>query len=174
MKYNISPKYIIGDFDSADKRIIEAMEGLGCEKIKYKKEKDFTDTEIAFDLAIEKGAENIVLLGATGTRYDHSLSNIGLMKRGLKQSVYAEIIDDNNRMFLTDKSMILKGNKGDTISFHAYSDIVKNLTISGSKYDLLNYNLSLGDGLTISNEFLDKDIKITFDSGILMVLYTKD
>ncbi|EEH98184.1 thiamine pyrophosphokinase [Clostridium sp. 7_2_43FAA] len=172
--YNISPNYILGDFDSADKDIIKAMEVSGCEKIKYKKEKDFTDTEIAFNLAVEKGAKEIVLLGGTGTRYDHSLSNLGLMLKALKMSIILKIIDDNNIIFLTDKSMILKGNKGDTISFHAYCECVKNLNICGSKYDLINYDLCLGDGLTTSNEFIGNDIKITFDSGILMVLYTKD
>ena len=172
--YNISPNYILGDFDSADKDIIKAMEVSGCEKNKYKKEKDFTDTEIAFNLAVEKGAKEIVLLGGTGTRYDHSLSNLGLMLKALKMSIILKIIDDNNIIFLTDKSMILKGNKGDTISFHAYFECVKNLNICGSKYDLINYDLCLGDGLTTSNEFIGNDIKITFDSGILMVLYTKD
>lgn len=172
--YNISPNYILGDFDSADKDIIKAMEVSGCEKIKYKKEKDFTDTEIAFNLAVEKGAKEIVLLGGTGTRYDHSLSNLGLMLKALKMSIILKIIDDNNIIFLTDKSMILKGNKGDTISFHAYCECVKKLNICGSKYDLINYDLYLGDGLTTSNEFIGNDIKITFDSGILMVLYTKD
>lgn len=172
--YNISPNYILGDFDSADKDIIKAMEVSGCKKIKYKKEKDFTDTEIAFNLAVEKGAKEIVLLGGTGTRYDHSLSNLGLMLKALKMSIILKIIDDNNIIFLTDKSMILKGNKGDTISFHAYCECVKKLNICGSKYDLINYDLYLGDGLTTSNEFIGNDIKITFDSGILMVLYTKD
>lgn len=172
--YNISPNYILGDFDSADKDIIKAMEVSGCKKIKYKKEKDFTDTEIAFNLAVEKGAKEIVLLGGTGTRYDHSLSNLGLMLKALKMSIILKIIDDNNIIFFTDKSMILKGNKGDTISFHAYCECVKKLNICGSKYDLINYDLYLGDGLTTSNEFIGNDIKITFDSGILMVLYTKD
>ena len=96
------------------------------------------------------------------------------MLKALKMSIILKIIDDNNIIFLTDKSMILKGNKGDTISFHAYCECVKNLNICGSKYDLINYDLCLGDGLTTSNEFIGNDIKITFDSGILMVLYTKD
>ncbi|MCR1951495.1 MULTISPECIES: thiamine diphosphokinase [unclassified Clostridium] len=173
-KYNISPNYILGDFDSANKDIIKAMEVLDCEKLKYKKEKDFPDTEIAFNLAIEKGASNIVLLGATGTRYDHSLSNLGLMLKGLKKSICTKIIDDNNKIFLTDKSIVLKGNKGETVSFHAYCEVVKNLNINGAKYNLLNYDLYFGDGLTTSNEFIGNDIEVTFDNGILMVLYTQD
>ena len=173
-EYSISPDYILGDFDSANIEVINSMEASGVEKITFKKEKDLTDTEIAFELAIEKGANKILLLGVTGTRYDHSLSNIGLMLKGLKKEVYVEIVDDNNKIFLTDKNILLKGSKGDIVSFHAYSEIVKSLTISGAKYELFNYDLSLGDGLTTSNEFVGRDIKVTFDSGILMVIYTRD
>jgi thiamine pyrophosphokinase len=173
-KYNINPDYILGDFDSANMDIINSIESKAREKIKFKREKDYTDTELAYNLAVEKGADEIILLGATGTRYDHSLSNIGLMLRGLNKSIKVKIVDDNNYIFLTNKSMSLKGNKGDTISFHAYCDEVKNFSISGSKYNLSNYTLKLGDSLTTSNEFIEEDINITFDSGIVMILYTKD
>lgn len=173
-KYDITPDYILGDFDSANEDIINSIEEKALKKIKFKREKDYTDTEISYNLAVEKGADEIILLGATGTRYDHSLSNFGLMLRGLKKSIKVKIIDDNNYIFLTDKPITLKGNKGDTISFQAYCDEVKNFNISGAKYNLTNFNLKLGDSITTSNEFLEEEIKITFDSGIVMILYTND
>lgn len=173
-KYDITPDYILGDFDSANKDIIDSIEAKSSKKIKFKREKDYTDTEIAYNLAVEKGADEIILLGATGTRYDHSLSNLGLMLRGLKKSIKVNVIDDNNFIFLTDKPITLKGSIGDIISFHAYCDEVENFTIRGAKYDLTNFNLKLGDSITTSNEFLDEDITITFDSGIIMVFYTND
>lgn len=173
-KYNITPDYILGDFDSADINIINSIESKAGKKIKFKREKDYTDTELAYNLAEEKGADEIILLGATGTRYDHSLSNLGLMLRGLKKSIKVKVIDDNNYIFLTDKPVTLKGDRGSTISFHAYCDEVKNFTIKGAKYNLNNYNLKLGDSLTTSNEFMEEKINIEFDSGIVMILYTKD
>ena len=173
-KYNITPDYILGDFDSADANIINSLENKAKRKIKFKREKDYTDTEIAYNLAVEKGATEIILLGATGTRYDHSLSNFGLMLRGLRKSILVKVIDDNNYIFLIDKPRTLYGNIGDTISFHAYCEEVKNFNINGAKYNLSNYNLKLGDSLTTSNEFMEEKINITFDSGIVMVLYTKD
>lgn len=173
-KYNITPDYILGDFDSADANIINSLENKAKRKIKFKREKDYTDTEIAYNLAVEKGATEIILLGATGTRYDHSLSNFGLMLSGLRKSILVKVIDDNNYIFLIDKPRTLYGNIGDTISFHAYCEEVKNFNINGAKYNLSNYNLKLGDSLTTSNEFMEEKINITFDSGIVMVLYTKD
>ncbi|MDV4151213.1 thiamine diphosphokinase [Clostridium sp. AL.422] len=173
-KYDISPDYILGDFDSVNIDIINSIEAKASKKIKFKREKDYTDTELAYNLAVENGADEIILLGATGTRYDHSLSNFGLMLRGLDKSISVKVIDDNNLIFLTDKPITLKGNKGDIISFQAYCEEVKNFTIKGAKYNLTNFNLKLGDSITTSNEFLDEDIKITFDNGIVMVLYTND
>ena len=125
-------------------------------------------------MAIEKNSNEVILLGATGTRYDHSLSNFGIMLKGLKNNVIVKVIDDNNKIFLTDKPILLKGKKGDIISFQAYCNEVKNFTIKGAKYNLNNYTLKLGDGITTSNEFLEENISISFDSGIIMVLYTND
>ncbi|WP_300383941.1 thiamine diphosphokinase [Clostridium sp.] len=173
-KGKIKPDYILGDFDSADKETIKYFKKLGVKDNKYKKEKDDTDTKIAVELAIEKGAKEIYILGATGTRIDHVLSNLGLMLLGLKHSIKVELIDEYNRIFLTDKSLKIKGNKGDIVSFHAYSEVVESLSIKGAKYELNNYNLLLGDGITTSNEFVDKDIEITFNKGKLIIIYSKD
>lgn len=170
----IKPDYILGDFDSVQKETLKYFEELGIKENKYKKEKDDTDTKIAVDLAITKGAKEVYILGATGTRIDHVLSNLGLMLLGLKHSVKVEIIDEYNRIFITDKNLKIKGNKGDIVSFHAYSESVENLSIKGAKYELNNYNLSVGDGITTSNEFLEGDIEITFDKGKLIIFYSKD
>ncbi len=40
-------------------------------------EKDDTDTGLAMQKAIETGADEILLVGGTGTRLDHVLGNIG-------------------------------------------------------------------------------------------------
>lgn len=173
-KYDIKADYILGDFDSINKDLLCKIEKMGAEKITFNSEKDFTDTEIAFNLAIEKGCTDIILIGVTGTRYDHSLANIGLLRRALEKNISAIIMDDNNKMFLTDKDTILKGDRGDIISFYAYCDEVKEFNIENAKYNLKNYNLKLGDGITTSNEFLDEDIKISFNNGLVLVIYTKD
>lgn len=174
LKYNVIPTYILGDFDSASKETIEKLEEMDICKFKYKKEKDCTDTELAFNLALEKGATEIVMLGVTGTRYDHSLANIGLLLKALELNVLAKIVDDNNKIYLINKSIELVGNYGDIISFQAYFKNIKALNIKGAKYELKNYDLKIGEAITTSNEFLDKKIEISFEDGILMVLHTKD
>lgn len=174
LKCNVVPTYILGDFDSASKETIEKLEEMGICKFKYKKEKDYTDTELAFKLALDKGATEITLLGVTGTRYDHTLGNIGLLLKALRLDVKAEIVDDNNKIYLINKNTKFIGDLGDIISFQAYFQTVKGLSIKGAKYELNNYDLEIGESITTSNEFLDKQIEVSFEEGNLMVLHTKD
>jgi len=174
LRYNVVPTYILGDFDSASKETINRLEEMGVCKFKYKTEKDYTDTELAFNLALDKGATEIIMLGVTGTRYDHTLGNIGLLLKALEVNVDAKIVDENNKIYLINKNIKLNGKVGDIISLQAYFQTVKSLTIKGAKYELNNYDLKIGESITTSNEFLDKPIEISFKDGILMVLHTKD
>lgn len=172
-KNKIIPNIIVGDFDSVDKEIYSKYRGQSKE-FTYNPEKDYTDTDIAFNKAVEMEVDSITLLGCTGTRMDHTLANIGLLKKAMDKKVYCEIIDNNNKMFLINGETVFKGKKGETISFLAYFQKVENLNIIGSKYPLYNYNLEIGDSLTVSNEFLEEEMKVTFDNGILLVNLSKD
>lgn len=174
IRYGVVPTYILGDFDSASKECIKKLEEMNVCKFKYKAEKDYTDTELAFKLALEKGATEIIMLGVTGSRYDHTLGNIGLLLKALELNITAKIVDDNNEIYLINKDTEFIGTYGDIISFQAYFETVKSLNIKGAKYELKNYDLKIGESITTSNEFLDKNIKVSFDCGTLMVLRTKD
>lgn len=173
-EYGIKPNMILGDFDSAKKSIIDEFEKQGIKTLRYNSNKDYTDTDLAYIKAKEAGAEKIIFLGTTGTRVDHSLANMGILIKALREGIKAEIVDDNNRIFLINKNSSLKGEKGQTISFHALSDIVKNVNIKDARYELENYNMTLLEPRAVCNEFIDKEIKISFDSGIIMVIYSRD
>src|ERR1700733_5611288 len=69
----IIPDVVIGDFDSSPfprHRITQTK------YIKFPRDKDFTDTELALDYAKSLGYKNIILTGLNGTRVDHVLANI--------------------------------------------------------------------------------------------------
>lgn len=173
-EYNITPHLILGDFDSAKKEYIEEFIKRGVKFEKYNPEKDYTDTHLGYIKAKENGADEIIMFGVTGTRLDHTLANLGILFIALKDKIKLEIIDDNNRSFLIDKKTTFKGQEGQLISFHALSNVVKNVNITGAKYSLKNYDMTLLEPRAICNEFLDKDITISFDEGIIMVIFPID
>lgn len=173
-KYKIMPDLILGDFDSANKDVIEYFILNNVKNLKFNFDKDYTDTDLGFRKAIENGADEILLFGATGTRMDHFLGNLGILLKSLKDNIKMKIIDDNNIMYLIDKPARISGENGQTISFHAISETVKNLSIKGARYKLNSYDMSLLEPRAICNEFIDNDIEISFNSGVILVILPKD
>lgn len=77
---SILPDYIVGDFDSlTDRSLLKRYENSHI--IKYPSDKDATDTEIALDLCLAKGADRISVAGGGGGRLDHLLGILYLFKR---------------------------------------------------------------------------------------------
>lgn len=173
-EYNIKPDLIIGDFDSAKKEVINSFKNSGFDVITLNPEKDYADTYLAYEKAVEKGYKKVLFFGVTGTRMDHSLGNVGILMKALNEGIEAEIIDEHNRSFLINKKTILKGEYKETVSLIPLSEKVENVTIKGAKYTLDNYTMTLLEPRAICNEFLHEDIEISFDSGIIMIIFPKD
>lgn len=174
-KFKIYADYFIGDFDSCDFESFKNCEYVkNAEIIRFKCEKNETDTEIAIDIAIEKKCSEIILIGALGTRFDHSLSNVFLLKKAMDKNVDAVIVDEHNKIRLTDKSISLTPCKNSFLSFVALEK-TENLCLENLKYPLSDYTLDVGTSRCISNEFIDgKTAKVSFSKGLLLVMITND
>ncbi|WP_291632748.1 thiamine diphosphokinase [Clostridium sp.] len=172
--YNIKPNLLVGDFDSIDKKVLEYFKKNNCIIDIYPEEKDFTDTEIAVEKALCMKPKEIVFLGCTGSRVDHLLGNIGMLKICLENGIKACIKDENNNIRLIDAGTTLKGTVGDTFSVQSYGDEIIGLTIEGAKYPLNDYNLKVGQSITISNEFAAPLVQLKFKAGTLMIILSSD
>ncbi|NMM65641.1 thiamine diphosphokinase [Clostridium sp. P21] len=174
-KYNLVPNYLMGDFDSINSKVLEFFKkSAKCIIETYPRDKDFTDTQLVLNKALELGGTEIVFLGCTGTRIDHLMGSLGMLLKCLKLNVNAYIRDEHNYIRIVDKPIKIKGKKGETFSLHCYGESVENLSIKGAKYELQNYCLKIGDPRTVSNEFLEGEVEISFTSGNLMLFYSKD
>lgn len=172
---NIVPDFIVGDFDSSNIDVINYFDKKGSKKYQFKPEKDSTDSDIAFSLLLDMKVDEVFFLGAMGKRFDHTMGNIGLLLKALDENIDSSIIDNNNLITLINKSSRLKKiEEYKYISFLAYNSNIEEFTIKNAKYNLINYNLKVGDNRTISNEFKNDYIDISFKSGIILVIYSKD
>jgi len=170
---NIEPNYIIGDFDSVNQNILEKYKNRNINRLLP--EKDFTDTEAALEIAINKNSKDVTIIGATGTRLDHVLANIHILKRALDNGINARIIDCNNEIILIkDKIEIEKNNKYKYISLIPLTTEVKGLTLKGFKYEVQEYTLQIGTSLGVSNEQIEDKAIIALAEGILIVIKSKD
>lgn len=172
--YNIKPNLLVGDFDSINKEVFDYFKKSKCIIDIYPTEKDFTDTEIAVKKALSMKPNEIVFLGCTGSRVDHLLGNIGMLKICLENGVNACIKDENNNIRLVNTSTSLKGTVGQIFSLQSYGDEIIGLTIEGAKYPLNNYNLKIGQSIAISNEFVTTEVLLKFIVGTLMIILSSD
>lgn len=171
---NIKTDFLLGDYDSVDGGVLARYQ-QNTDMVTYPREKDYTDTHIALLRAIEMGAEHIALLGATGTRYDHAMTNIFILKQALASGVSAAIFDAYNKIYLADGNVTIQKEQqyGRYLSFAPMTEQVK-LSVSGVKYPLKDFTLEQGLSLCQSNEITEEAAEIQIQSGILIVFETRD
>lgn len=120
-KINKNPDYIVGDFDSVDTEIIEFYKEKNIEIYGYSSEKDYTDTELGLNLAIDLSPKKIVIIGGIGTRIDHTLANIHIIKKCLEKNIECEIIDEHNKIYLVNSFKEIKKSEAFREIFFNYS-----------------------------------------------------
>lgn len=179
---NVPIDYILGDFDSLEPSILEqvksqlANEESGLVLKEFPPEKDYTDTHLAIETAIESGATSVTILGATGTRLDHVMANVNLLSILLEHQIEAKIIDSHNQIYFIKSDTRLYKDKlhGKYVSLIPYTDKVTGVTLIGFKYPLSNTTMTKGNSLGISNELLEKEGVIKLDNGILIIIESRD
>lgn len=173
-RLDIKVDYILGDYDSVNPDTLKIY-AQSTENVIYPSEKDFTDTHLAVLRAINIGAESIDLIGATGSRLDHTMTNIFVMKAALDAEVKCAIYDAYNKIYLADGNVSVKQCEqyGEYISFAPMTEEVR-LSLSGVKYPLENYVLKQGLSLCQSNEIAAETAKINVSGGVLIVYETRD
>lgn len=178
MQAGILPDLVVGDFDSLSEEGKKYIRENGSLKVKrLKPEKDDSDTQSAVSHAVLEGAKNILILGATGSRLDHLMANIELLALGKELGVQISIMDANNYICLVRSGTVLKkkGQFGRFVSFFPLGGEVRGVTLAGFKYPLKNHCLRTSDsGLTVSNEIKEDSAEVTFDSGTLMMIMSRD
>lgn len=180
---NLSPDYIVGDFDSVSKDILDkylngkaARNGKGPIIKTYPSNKDYTDTHLGIKLAMSIGATDITILGATGSRMDHFMSNVSLLIQPLQHNVRAFIVDSNNKIYLIDSNTSIKKDEafGTYYSLLPFTQEVFGVTLIGFKYPLYEKDIMLGESIGISNEIHDEEAFIEIKKGILIAIESKD
>ncbi len=164
----IVPDLFVGDMDSVNGEV------LGIEIVKLKKEKDFTDTEYAIEEAVKRGYKKIDIIGATGTRIDHTIANVFMMKKYLDKGVFLKIIDDHNIVWAINKRELLSGLEGRTVSLIPADTVVCGVTLIGFKYHLKDAEIKIGETLTVSNVVESKEAIIDIEKGTLIVVVAND
>lgn len=172
----VLPDYIVGDFDSVPEELLAKYREAAIPIETFPREKDKTDTQIAIELALSHNATSITLIGATGSRLDHTFANVHLLLLPMQSGVETCMIDGNNKLYLkkTDFQIERKKQYGNYVSLLPFDGQVSKLTLKGFKYPLNGIILKAGSSLGISNEIQEDIASVEFNEGTLLVIESKD
>ncbi|MGM0882734.1 MAG: thiamine diphosphokinase [Bacillota bacterium] len=171
----LRPDIAIGDFDSVSVEELASIRSssgqtIACDPI----DKDYTDTEMAVRLSLDMHPSELVLLGALGTRFDHSLANVHLLALAAQQNVRATIIDEHNKITLATEQIIIKKQGYPNVSLLPLTMQVKGITLTGFQYPLTDAALTIGQSLGISNVLTAPTGTIQLSEGLLLIIQSRD
>lgn len=162
----MKPSLVIGDMDSVSSPILGGI----IPTVKFPKEKDQTDSQLAVEYALEHDCKEIILLGATGGRLDHTLANVMLLSLISDRGGEGMVLTSQSKITLVTDQMTLIRGREDEISFIPITPIVEGVTTEGLLYNMDNKTLQFGDTLSMSNEFRAVKAHIKVTSGKLLII----
>lgn len=169
-KEGIEPNIIIGDFDHGEN---DAPSFSTAEFIRVPSEKDDTDTMLCVKYALEKGADEILIVGGIGGRLDHTFANLQTLAYIEAHGAHGRLISEDNEAFLVQGDASLTRREGWYLSVFAYDSVCTGVTLKGTKYEVDDVSLTTAFPLGVSNEIIADEALISVQNGTLLVILSK-
>ena len=163
---NIVPEYIIGDLDSIRPKVYKYYTKK-CSIIKIKRQND-TDVEKCLKFVIKNKFDEVVLLGATGDRLDHSFCNLGIVLKYFSK-IKIMIIHQRSLLSAYTGDIILNTIPNEIISLYGF-DSKTRINSLGLKYPLKNIALPFGQRESTSNIAVNTKVQLKIKDGIIFVI----
>ena len=166
----IIPAVVVGDFDSLEPAELAVLERNGAEVVRHPARKDFTDLELAIQLAVERGMQEIQVLGALGARWDQTLANLLLPAAVALQGVRISLVDGPQEILLirAGETLEIRGRPGDIVSLIPLNEDAAGISTAGLEYPLAGEPLYFGRTRGISNVLSAESGRVSLESGLLL------
>lgn len=165
VEFGLEPTIIIGDLDSLPAKFKE----LFADRLIQVSEQETNDLTKAFSYCLSKGWINLVILGATGKREDHTLGNLSLLADYHKQVQNLKFVTNYGTFFIASKSGKFPAVAGQQISIIALQTGTP-VTSSGLKYPMNNLVLNSWWQATL-NEAISEEYSLVFPDDCQLLIF---
>lgn len=172
-KLGVFPHYIIGDFDSlgaVPEEYEDMATGRRSEIIRHPTQKNETDTMLAAYFAIEKGADELYIIGGLGGRADHTLSNVFLLEALCARGVSAVYTDGENELRVVREGESARIAYGEYRYFSTLALDECVISVMGCAYPVDNITLTRANAYAVSNEALPCGADVICHEGKLLLV----
>lgn len=153
---------LVGDMDSLD------SPPQNIPILKFPREKDATDLELALDYARATNPERIVVVGAFGARLDHTLANANLLE---KYDLPVVLFHQGFRVYLVVDELEIPAALGDLVSLIPLSAEVRGIFTWGLRYPLHDGVLFRASTRGVSNEVVGLPCGVRVREGKLLLIH---
>lgn len=168
LNFGLQPSVIIGDMDSLPIEIQIKHK----DKIIKNTDQNTNDLTKAINWCIDNKINDVIIVGATGKREDHTIANIALLGRYINL-LNVKIITDYGEFIPITKTTKFDSHKGQQVSVFTITPDIE-ISSQGLKYPLDNLKL-LSWWMGTLNESLGNEFSLSFTGkGIFIVYLTKD
>ena len=162
---------LLGDFDS----IGSIPRDAEFEIQQVPAEKDYTDTQLAVEIAISRGADEIIIIGGLTGRLDHTLSTLSILEDLHARGLHGRITDGQSRAhYLKSSSTLVARSAYKYLSLVAADEVVKGVDVEGCKYPLKRATLRRRLQFAVSNEITGNVAFISVRKGGVYVIESRD
>lgn len=166
------PEIVIGDFDSLAGRILNGRDGPRFLQVD---DQYTSDSEKALLFLAERGIGEVVLMGATGWRLDHTLYNCHLLERFADQVKICIAGHHADIVRIGPESPISwELRPGTRFSLLPLAGEATGVTLEGAMYPLLGETINLHGPATISNRVTMSPLLISVGHGPLLVAVDRE
>jgi len=162
----------VGDFDSLDPEVLEAVEAAGTRVERHPEEKDFTDLELALDVARGLGPRRVVVLGGHGGRLDHFLANALVLAAPQFGAIEVEALVGEAVVSVVRPGPGVRfgGRPGQLVTILPVHGPARGVRTAGLRYPLHGEDLHPGTTRGVSNELVAREAEVTLTGGVALVI----
>ncbi|MCU1497224.1 MAG: thiamine pyrophosphokinae [Acidimicrobiales bacterium] len=180
----LTAHHVVGDLDSVRPATLAAAEAMGATVHRHPRDKDATDSELAFALALELLAvaagsaapshplPALVVLGGGGGRLDHLLADVlALAGPALAPvEVTARLGPATLTVVRPGRPRVVAGRIGEQLSLLPVHGRARGVTTAGLRWPLDDADLGAGTTRAVSNELVAATARVELASGVLVVV----
>lgn len=166
----LTPDLVVGDMDSVEPSVLDALELRTVELVKVSAEKDFNDLQLGVDEAVSRGATSLTATGVVGGRVDHLLCNLGTLQSDLSvRVVERDVTIDFLGGSRTETEVLGDGMTFSVIALGGECTV----SVAGARWPLVGAMLEPLSSLGLSNRVAGSRARITVHSGRCVVVITR-
>lgn len=158
----ITPDFIVGDLDSVD----DVDPEFPDDRIIRLSDQSATDLEKAVGFCLQRGCDEVDIVGAGGGRADHALSNLSILVL-YRDKLKVRLVDDWFETSLVNGTTEVSGEPGTVVSLVALG-VCTGVTTEGLRWKLQNDTLDFSPH-GIHNELIGETGSVTVREGNLFL-----